>query len=165
MSTIWWVNAIVLVTASGIDVRTRRIPNWLTVPFLVSGAAVQFATAGWRGLGSSLAGLALAAVLLGIPCFLGGMGMGDLKLAAGVGAWIGPNQAVMAFILTAIAGGLIAGVKAVQQSIAARSPQNAGLAMASEGGVAAEAPGGTRRQSIPYAPAIAIGTLLSFFSA
>jgi Flp pilus assembly protein protease CpaA len=84
-------------------------------------------------------------LLFGLPCFLRGMGMGDLKLAAGVGAWIGPSQFWLAFIVTAIVGGILAVTYAVRY----RSP----------GRRLDRTP-----QSIPYAPAIAIGTLFSFFA-
>jgi prepilin peptidase CpaA len=144
-STAWWANVIVLVVASGIDLRTRRIPNWLSIPFILSGMIVPAVAGGWAGLGTSFAGLGLALLLFGLPCFLRGMGMGDLKLAAGVGAWIGPSQFWMAFIMTAIVGGILAVAYAVRH----RSP-------------------GRRldrtSQSVPYAPAIAIGTLFSFFA-
>jgi len=144
-SIAWWANVVVLVVASGIDLRTRRIPNWLSVPFLLCGLIVPAIAGGWARLGTSFAGFGLALLLFGLPCFLRGMGMGDLKLAAGVGAWIGPGQFWLAFIMTAIVGGIVAVAYAVRHRSRGRSLDQA-------------------PQSIPYAPAIAIGTLFSFFA-
>src|ERR1035438_6903343 len=105
---VWWTSAVVLIVASGIDLRTRRVPNWLAVPFLVGGLATQSIKGGLPGSGRSLAGVALACLVFGVPWFIGAMGMGDLKLAAGVGAWIGPAQFVTASVFTALAGGVLA---------------------------------------------------------
>src|SRR3954469_15441602 len=107
-SIAWWPNVVVLVLASGIDLRTRRIPNWLSIPFLLAGMIVPAIVGGWGAFRDSFAGFALALLLFGIPCFLRAMGMGDLKLAAGVGAWIGPSQFWLAFIVTGIVGGVMA---------------------------------------------------------
>src|ERR1035438_5014203 len=52
--------------------------------------------------------MALAVAVTGILCWLRGMGMGDLKLCAAVGAWIGPAQLGMALVATGIAGGALA---------------------------------------------------------
>ena len=144
-SIAWWANVVVLVLASGIDLRTRRIPNWLSVPFLLAGMIVPAIAVGWVGFQTSCLGLGLALLLFVVPCFLRGMGMGDLKLAAGVGAWIGPGQFWMAFLVTAMAGGIMAVAYALFSGSLGRR----------EGKVS---------QSIPYAPAIAIGTLFSFFA-
>jgi len=151
------------------DLRSRRIPNWLVVPFLVSGFLVQSVTNGWSGAGRSLSGVCLATLLFGVPCFLRAMGMGDLKLAAGVGAWIGPNQFFLAFVLTGIVGAVMAGSYALFHGSLGRCLDNTGDLVAHFG------KSGLRRHtemrlanpsalSIPYAPAIAVGTLLSFFA-
>lgn len=158
-----------LVLAAGIDVRTRRIPNWLAVPFLVSGLAVNTVTGGLAGAGSSLAGFGLALLLFGLPCFMRAMGMGDLKLAAGAGAWIGPSQFVMAFLVTGMVGGIIAIAYALRNRTLGRCLDSTGelllhLANARRPRHADIRDGGSKTLSIPYAPAIAIGTLFSFFA-
>ena len=53
-------------------------------------------------------GLALGALLFGVLCWLGGMGMGDVKLCAAIGAWIGPAQLLFALVITGMAGGIMA---------------------------------------------------------
>lgn len=165
----WWFNFTVLLVASVTDIRSRRIPNWLVVPFLLAGIFAQSVIGGWTGAGRSLLGISLAALVFGVPCFLRAMGMGDLKLAAGVGAWIGPSQFLIAFIVTGIAGGIMAGSYALFHRSLGRSLDNtasllqhfrhSGLRPHPE--VRIDNPAAL---SIPYAPAIAIGTLLSFFA-
>jgi len=167
-SIVWWSNVLVLATASVIDLRTRRVPNWLVVPFLVSGLAVQSATSGWSGAGRSISGVGLAVLLFGVPCFLRAMGMGDLKLAAGVGAWIGPSQFFLAFVVTGIVGGIMAGSYALFHGSLGRCLDNTSDLLAHVGKSGLRSHPEVRLDnaaalSIPYAPAIAIGTLLSFF--
>jgi prepilin peptidase CpaA len=95
------------------DLRTRRIPNVLTVS--AAGAALLFhaTTGGWSAAGWSLAGLFVGALLF-FPMFaLRGMGAGDVKLLAAVGAWLGPGQVATVALATSIAGGVIAVVVAL----------------------------------------------------
>jgi prepilin peptidase CpaA len=168
-SVAWWPTLIVVAVATFTDLRSRRIPNWLVLPFLVAGIAVSGWMHGWHGILLSLAGLGVGSLLFGILCFMGGMGMGDVKLCAAIGAWIGPSQMLTALVMTGIAGGLIA------------------LCWAAVGGFMGELFSGTGEllfglkkrglrphpdlvldnpltRKMPYAPAIAIGTLFSFFS-
>jgi prepilin peptidase CpaA len=165
---VWWTSAVVLVVASGIDLRTRRVPNWLAVPFLVGGLATQSIKGGLPGSGRSLAGVALACLVFGVPWFIGAMGMGDLKLAAGVGAWIGPAQFVTASVFTALAGGVLAVGWALWHGALGASLDSAGDLLTPW---RASLPREKRRvrertdaTALPYAPAIAIGTLLSFLA-
>ena len=90
------------------DFRSRRIPNVLT--FGASAAAVVFwaATAGLSGAGWSVAGWAVGCAVF-MPWFLlGGMGAGDVKLLAALGAWAGPSAAVWMALYAGIAGGVFA---------------------------------------------------------
>src|ERR1035438_5918093 len=107
-STVWWSTCSLVVIATVIDVYCRRIPNWLVVPFLTAGAAFGTARNGVAGLEKSFGGIALAVVALGLFCSFRGIGMGDLKLCAAVGAWIGCAQLGVALVVMAIAGGLMA---------------------------------------------------------
>ena len=167
-SNAWWPNMIVLLIASGIDLRTRRIPNWLSVPFLLSGFVVQAVAGGWSGFWDSLVGFGLALLLFGVPCFLRAMGMGDVKLAAGVGAWIGPSQFLFAFLVTGIVGGILAVAYAARHRSLGRCLDNTGglivhLAKTRRAHDQVHL-GNPMALSIPYAPAIAIGTMFSFFA-
>ena len=168
-SVAWWPTLMVVAVATVTDLRSRRIPNWLVLPFLLLGISVSGWLRGWHGILYSLAGIVVGALFFGVLCWMGGMGMGDVKLSAAIGAWIGPSQMVSALVLTGVAGGVIA------------------LCWAVAGGFLGELLHGTGdliwglktrglrphpelvldnplTHKMPYAPAIAIGTLASFFS-
>jgi prepilin peptidase CpaA len=164
-SIAWWPTLFVLSVATFTDLRNRRIPNWLVLPFMVAGIAVSGWTHGWHGIARSFEGLALGAVLFGILALMGGMGMGDVKLCAAIGAWIGPGQLAVALVVTGMAGG----VMAICWAIAGDLFKNTGdlvLGFKDRGlrphpELVLENP---KARKMPYAPAIAIGTLVSFFS-
>lgn len=104
---------ILLTLACATDFRTRRIPNVLTLSAAAGALLFHLATGGWAAAGWSLAGLFLGAVLF-FPMFaLRGMGAGDVKLLAAVGAWLGPGQVAMVALATSIVGGAIAIVVAL----------------------------------------------------
>lgn len=95
------------------DLRTRRIPNVLTFSAAAAGLVFHLATGGWSAAGWSLFGL-FAGALLFFPMFaLRGMGAGDVKLLAAVGAWLGPGQVATVALVTSLAGGVIALVVAL----------------------------------------------------
>jgi prepilin peptidase CpaA len=94
------------------DVRTRRIPNWLTFGAAATAIVVHTALGGSTGAMTSVAGWAIGAALF-MPFFLfGGMGAGDVKLLAALGAWLGPRDALWLAIYAALAGGVAAVVVA-----------------------------------------------------
>lgn len=145
----WWPTLIVLSVATFTDLRNRRIPNWLVLPFLVVGLVVSTYQHGWHGLGQSFSGLGLGLLLYGLLFWMGGMGAGDVKLAAAIGAWIGPYQLFVALIATAMAGGIMVLLWALFRGLLKDMFKGAGDHL---------------KQKMPYAPAIAVGTLLSFFA-
>ena len=119
-SIAWWPTLIVVAVATFTDLRSRRIPNWLVLPFLLAGIVVSAALHGWPGIGHSLEGMALGGLLFGVLCWMGGMGMGDVKLCAAIGAWIGPSQLLFALVITGIAGGMMALVLGRRRRISRR---------------------------------------------
>jgi len=98
-----------LVTVAGVsDLRTRRIPNWLTLSGVLAGLAMNSFLYGFDGLKRSLAGLCLAFGVYIVMYALRAMGAGDVKLMAGVGAIVGSGDWFGIFLITAVIGGLSA---------------------------------------------------------
>ncbi len=166
-SITWWPILLLIAIATVIDIRSRRIPNWLVIPYLLAGIIVSTATLGLAGLGQSAAGIGLAVLVTGSPCWLRGMGMGDLKLCAAVGAWVGAAQLGTALVATGLAGGVMALIWAASHGSLKSSFDGAGdLIWRWNKGIRHPVPRldtpGAR--AMPYAPAIAIGTLFSFLS-
>ncbi len=100
--------AVVLVVAAIIDGLILKVPNWLTFPFILCGWVHCATTGGWEGLGYSIAGTFVGMMLLLPLRNVGGMGAGDVKLLAGIGAWCGVIITLKAFAATAIVGGIMA---------------------------------------------------------
>ena len=168
-SVAWWPTVIVLVLVSITDLRSRMIPNWVVLPFLGAGILVSGWVHGWGGIRQSLAGATLALVICGAFFWLGGLGAGDVKLCAAIGAWIGPQQLFIAQVVTGIVGGIWVLVWALYAGFATELFQGTGdLAFGWVKRGTLRDPEMTLdnplRRRMPYAPAIAIGTLLSFFA-
>ncbi len=169
MSSIVLPVLTLLVVATVCDVRSRRIPNWLVLPFLVAGIIFSTGSNGVKGLGQSLGGIALAVAVTGILCWLRGMGMGDLKLCAAVGAWIGPSQMGVALVVTGLAGGILALMWAARHRCLKDSMDGTSELVLSlwTNGIRPHSSlvlDNPLARKMPYAPAIAIGTIFSFFA-
>jgi prepilin peptidase CpaA len=168
----WWPVVVVLTIATFTDLRSRRIPNWLVFPFLLvgivsspwrfdwHGSAHGFA---WHGVGQCFAGLGLGFLVYGVMFFMGGMGAGDVKLCAAIGAWIGPMQLLVGLLATGIAGGIMVFCWAVMGGFFLDLFRGPGKHLGAPGESNPVRPNPLKRK-MPYAPAIALGTLLSFFS-
>ncbi|HEV3338744.1 MAG TPA: prepilin peptidase [Pirellulales bacterium] len=103
-----WFVTVTLVVAAVIDGWKLKVPNWLTFPLILSGWIYCGAAFGWAGLGYSMLGTAAGLAML-LPLYaIGGMGAGDVKLLAGVGAWVGTTVTLYSFCLSAVIGGVIA---------------------------------------------------------
>jgi prepilin peptidase CpaA len=160
----WWPTVIVLVVATFTDLRSRRIPNWLVLPFLPLGIAVSGWLHGWHGIADSLEGFGLGILIFGIFFWMGGMGAGDVKLCAAIGAWIGPGQLMIALVLTGLAGGVMVLAWALYAGFLQDLFKGTGdlvFSWKKEGKATLSDP---MRRKMPYAPAIAVGTLISFFA-
>jgi prepilin peptidase CpaA len=152
--------ALLILAVAGVavvtDLRRRRIPNALTVPAMVVGLAAHGLASGLSGLGAAATGLLLGAALFLIPVAMGGMGAGDLKLLAALGALGGPGLVFWCAIYTSIAGG----VMAVAALLVKRQmmPVLAGAALALS---TRTMPRATSEIRLPYAIPIAVGATLA----
>ena len=148
------------------DLHTRRIPNVLT--FSAAGGALVFhlITGGWNAAGWSLAGC-IVGLLLFFPIFaLRGMGAGDVKLLASVGAWIGPAHVAVAAVAPSIAGAILALVIALGYGYLTMALRNVWLLLAHWRVVGvrpldAVSLQGSKGPRLAYAVPIAIGTVVS----
>jgi len=195
----WWPTLIVLALAICTDLRSRRIPNWLVLPFLLAGIVVSplrtdwlgirqgfwlprdwssvrqgfWPEAGhgfaWHGLGQSCAGLGLGFLLYGLLFWMGGMGAGDLKLCAAIGAWIGPMQLLLALVITSMAGGImvlgwLAWRKLFRKLFLCAGDLAFGWKRRGMQSDPEPSLNELLKSWMPYVPAIAIGTFMSFFA-
>jgi len=90
------------------DWRTRRIPNWLTVPGLVLGIGVNFAEGKWMGVRESLLGAGLGLLLLLPFVLIRSLGAGDWKLVGALGAFLGPHRLLAVLFLSVLIAGVMA---------------------------------------------------------
>lgn len=105
----WQVKLVsaLLIWAAWIDGKQLRVPNWLTFPMVFSGLIYGAYAGGWDGLGHSAVGM-----VVGLACLLplyavGGMGAGDVKLMAGMGAWVGASVTWNAFCVSVVVGAIM----------------------------------------------------------
>ena len=97
----------ILILASWIDLKTHRIPNYLTFTALIAGFLLQILLHGWNGITHSLGGV-IVGFLIFIPFYIkGGMGAGDVKLMAVVGAFLGYQYTFLAVGLSLFAGSIM----------------------------------------------------------
>jgi prepilin peptidase CpaA len=110
-----WVPTLALtLSAALLDWRSRRIPNWLTVPGLFFGVAVHTALNGWHGTLFALEGAGLALVLLLAPVLMRVLGAGDWKLMGAVGALMGPIMVLFVLFSSIFVSGLMAMVQMIR---------------------------------------------------
>lgn len=99
---------VVLIVAAYIDGKQLRVPNWLTFPMVLSGLAYSGWMGGLAGFGDGLWGMTVGLLTL-LPLYaVGGMGAGDVKLMAGIGAWLGAAVTWNAFLVTVFVGAIMA---------------------------------------------------------
>jgi len=99
---------IILITAAVVDYRTQKIPNILNGVALLAALITWTLLEGWSGFLFSFKGFWVGLSTLIIPYALGAMGGGDVKLMGVVGAFLGIQGVLNAFVLTSLCGGLYA---------------------------------------------------------
>jgi len=118
------------VVACGWDLRTRRIPQLLTLGGAVAGIAYHFAMSGWSAGVASAAGWLVGIAIFFIPFALGGLGAGDVKLLGAIGAWLGPMNAIWVGLYAGAAGGILAIFVALTQGYLFQAVGNVGVLLA-----------------------------------
>jgi len=99
---------LIAVIACAFDLRTRRIPNALTFGSAFAALLFHRFTGGTEGAMVAAGGWVVGLFLF-LPFFaMRGMGGGDVKLLAALGAWLGPGQVVWLAVYTGVAGGVLA---------------------------------------------------------
>ena len=157
---------MIVITAAVFDLRWRRVPNSLTLPGLILGIMLNTILFQREGLWSSLLGLGLAFLIYFTLYLLRGMGGGDVKLMAAVGAIVGPGNWLRIFFLTLVFGAMAAIVLIFVKKRVRRTMQNIGLILVSLG--SGQAPyeenpqldvRGAEGARLPHAVTIGCGTL------
>ena len=136
----WILLASLLALAAAWDVRTRRIPNGLTLAGLAAGFLWHGVRGGGPGLLLSGEGVGVAALAF-LPYAVRGLGAGDVKLLGAVGALAGPAFMLWTLLGAALAGGPLALAWLAQPRVVAPAEP-------------------ARKAGMPLAPAIAVGALL-----
>jgi len=98
--------SLIVIPAAVVDIKTRRIPNWLSLSGVVLGIALNAFLFETEGLWFSLKGLGLAFAVYFVLYLIHAMGAGDVKLMAAVGAVAGPGYWLLILILTSVTGAL-----------------------------------------------------------
>jgi prepilin peptidase CpaA len=121
---IWIFTLALTISAALLDWRSRRIPNWLTVPGFLSAVTLHVVLNGWQGLRFALAGGALALILLLPLVMLRALGAGDWKLMGAVGAFLGWKLFLFVMFGSILASGIMAIVQMIRVGRVAETFRN-----------------------------------------
>lgn len=122
----WHIKAVsaILILAAWIDGRELKVPNWITFPMILSGLVYSTAVGGLGGFGAGLLGMAVGLLTL-LPLYaVGGMGAGDVKLMAGIGAWLGWEITFAAFCVSTVVGAVMAVIMVLSKKKMAHHYEN-----------------------------------------
>ena len=160
MPIVWLALPFLLAFACYGEIKSRRIPNWLTLGGIALGIGAAAIENGLEGLTDSALGLAIAGGLFLPFCLLGVVGGGDMKLMAAVGAITGWPMVLRVLCDTCIAGGLIAVAIMAWNGVLLTTLANAFRLMV---GMQRRNQGLRNPPMVPYALAITLGTLVAVF--
>jgi prepilin peptidase CpaA len=127
---VWMLATIPAVLAGWTDWRSRRIPNWLTVPALLLGIATNSLALGWSGAKESLLGAGLGLGLLLPFVLIRSLGGGDWKLVGALGAFLGPLRLIAVLVATILVAGAMALVLVVWKRRVGQTLRNVGRMLA-----------------------------------
>jgi len=150
------------------DVKSRRIPNIITVPAFFFGLCLHLVLGGWRQMLTALAAGIICGVIFLVFFIAGGMGAGDVKLITAVGCIAGMSHIAYILVLTAITGGVMALVLALARGRLKQTLMNVGeIASHHRNQGLQPHPDlnvkNTQTLRLPYALAIAGGSVLTLF--
>lgn len=160
--------ASLLMICVATDLKERRIPNKVTVTAALLAIVINGLVSGAEGVEFSVTGAIVGGALMYFPYMFGGVGGGDLKMMAAVGAVTGVRIVCASFLFTAIAGGIIVVACSIFSKVAGRSgkfetaacpSRSYHLLIDGSGGIMKE------KSAIPYACAIAAGTVAALYFA
>jgi prepilin peptidase CpaA len=157
--------AVALALVAGwTDWRSRRIPNWLTVPGFLAGVSANLLASGWAGLKTSLLGAGLGLILLLPFVFLRSLGAGDWKLAGALGAIVGWEVLANLLMGSVLVAGIMALVLVIYKRRFKETLRNIGRLLTSM--LTFRMPGAEvsldnpQSLKVPYGVALALTTLL-----
>lgn len=150
---------IMLCAVTVTDIRSRRIPNLFSLGGMCAGLISWGFLDGWPGLLHSVLGILVGGALFFPFYLLRGMGAGDVKLMAAVGAFLGPMHAFNAGLVVAIVGGVIAAIAAIRSGRLGEALRDS-IAILSRDKARKTLDNASRSESIPYGLAISSGVLL-----
>jgi prepilin peptidase CpaA len=155
-------------TGAAFDIKSRRVPNFITGPGILLGLVLHLSLGGWKQLGLAAAAGLICGVVFLIFHLVGGMGAGDVKLITAVGCIAGLSQAGYLLLLTSLAGGVLAIILALYRRRLKETLTNLGaliLHFRLEGYQPHPELNVSNSQTLrlPYAVAIAAGTALTMF--
>ncbi len=133
----------ILIALFGIDLEHQILPNSITLPAIAIGVLLSLiAPPGWKDalIGVVLGGGILYAIAWGYYLWRReeGMGMGDVKMLAMIGAFLGWKAVLVTLVLSSFAGAFIGlGLMAVQR--------------------------GTMKYALPFGTFLAIGAVVAMF--
>lgn len=168
---------VIVAAAAATDLRTRRIPNGITIPAAFGGIVFHCVVPGAWGFSVAATGLLVGFALLLLPHFLGGGGMGDVKLLAALGAWMGSGLLLVTFTTSIfaatamiLAAGIVRGAGVLMRSFSGRADDHTPAIgdLVGDGGATDTVQSGTladattdgtpRERVVPFAVPVAFAT-------
>ncbi len=158
------VCVVLCIVAAAIDLKSRKIPNILTVPALALGLILSILNdeGGGYDVAAAAMGVALLGGLFALMAVKGGVGWGDTKLIAAVGALLGwPLRSwslvLFALVYTALVGGAMALIAVIRRRRLSATVKGV-AALGRKKKKEQDEPQGSG-VTIPYGVAICVGTL------